>query len=64
MTTSVGSLRLLREHPEIIEWFERIEVAAGANAWIDLTIRKRNGQPDSVVVQCALKMDKGQKEGL
>ena len=61
MTTSVGSLRLLREHPEIIEWFEAIEVAAGANAWIDLTIRKRNGQPDSVVVQCALKMDRGQK---
>ena len=62
MTTSVGSMRLLREHPEIIEWFEAIEVAAGADAWIDLTIRKRNGQPDSVVVQCALKMDRGQKE--
>lgn len=64
MTTAVSSLRLLREHPEIIEWFEAIEVAAGANAWIDLTIRKRNGKPDSVVVQCALKMSGEQKEKL
>ena len=60
--TSVGSARLLRDHPEILEWFEGIEVAAGNNAWVDLTIRKRNGKPDSVVVQCALKMGGEQKE--
>jgi hypothetical protein len=49
--TSVGSLRLLSGHPEIVAWFQAIEAAAGINASADLVVRKRNKEPDQVVVR-------------
>ena len=62
MTTSPSSVRLLTDYPEIMSWVQAIERAAGPETWLDVTIRKRNGQPDTVEVRCQMKMSAEQKE--
>jgi len=46
LTTSVGSLRILQQHPEIVSWFKAIGEAAGENVSMDLMLCKRNQEPD------------------
>ena len=62
MTTSPASMRLITDYPEVVAWVQGIDQAAGPDAWVDFTVRKRRGKIDNVVVQCTLKMGAEQQK--
>jgi hypothetical protein len=55
MTTATNSIRSILDYPDIQEWVSGIEQAAGANAWVDVKIVRRNGVPYNVLVICDMK---------
>lgn len=62
MITDPGTVTTLAAHPGLLSWVQRLEVAAGKDAWVKINIEKRDGVPYTVQVTCTMKCGAGSED--